>query len=156
MSWGGLGIRAAEDHGAAAHAASLLSTKQLIQDMLHQAGEEDSTATLPSDPLQLLSTKQGKEATNQSLEGQSQKLMSTTIDLHNLSLLVNHYGEQSLQRELARINCLGLAHAGDWLNVVPSPSLGPHLQVLEFTVVVKYRLGMKIYDREGECPACGY
>ena len=58
-------------------------------------------------------------------------------------------------RETARLASLGLAHAGDWLNLVPCPALGLHLRPAEFTAALKYRLGAPMYDWEGPCPACG-
>ena len=57
---------------------------------------------------------------------------------------------------MARLNFLGLDSAGDWLNVVPSTSLGLHLRPLEFSLVTKCRLEMEVFSREGECPACGH
>ena len=36
----------------------------------------------------------------------------------------------------------------------PMPSLGLHLQPLEFVMAAKYRLGCQVYDEEGPCPAC--
>ena len=57
-------------------------------------------------------------------------------------------------RDVARMASLGLPHAGDWLNVVPSPALGLHLRPPEFIVSVKYRLGMDVFSRDGQCTAC--
>jgi hypothetical protein len=34
--------------------------------------------------------------------------------------------------------------------------MGLNLRFLELNLVTKYRLGMKVYTREGEIPACGY
>ena len=41
---------------------------------------------------------------------------------------------------------------GDWLNVIPSKALGLHLRRGEFLFAVRYRLGMKVFISEGECP----
>ena len=76
------------------------------------------------------------------------------MDLFKHALLSNHYAGEGLQREEARLLSLKLPHAGDWLNLVPSPALGLHLRPLEFTAVAKYRLGMNIYSKAGKCPAC--
>ena len=57
-------------------------------------------------------------------------------------------------RERARLASVGLLHAGDWLNVVPSPSLGLRLRGPEFIAAVKYRGGAEIFTRAGPCPAC--
>ena len=49
---------------------------------------------------------------------------------------------------------LGLQRAGDWLNTAPLKTLGLHLRGAEFTLVVKYRLGLPVFDSAGPCPAC--
>ena len=60
----------------------------------------------------------------------------------------------TLQRDKARLASLGLAHAGDWLNVIPSPILGLHVRPQEFRHFVLYRLGAPVYPPNGPCPAC--
>lgn len=71
------------------------------------------------------------------------------------TLLLNQIREEGCVREVARLASVVLPHTGDWLNVVPLPSLGLHLRGTEFTAVVKYRLGVQIFTRAGPCPACG-
>ena len=153
VSQGGLGLRAAEDHGPAAYAASFLSSQPLLRDLLHLPDEE-SSASLPPILLQILSMTQGEEATTESLESIAQKDISFKIDTKNRNLLKEAYTREGRQREVARLESLGLQHAGDWLNVVPSPPLGLHLRGLEFSMLVKYRLGIPLYARSGQCPAC--
>ena len=58
------------------------------------------------------------------------------------------------QRELARLRCLSNAHAGDWLRATPSPSLGLLLRGMEFTMALKYRLGVSLLPSAATCPAC--
>ena len=84
----------------------------------------------------------------------SQKAASLNIDLHNQRLLTNYYETEGIEREIARMASLGLPHAGDWLNVVPSPVLGLHLRSAEFSIAVKYRLGCPVFSTAGKCPAC--
>ena len=91
VSMGGLGMRAAEDHGAAAHAVSLLSSQSLARELLYLPEEEGNQATLPPSLLQLLSSRQGEEATAESLQDISQKAISVKIDLHNVSIVSEHY-----------------------------------------------------------------
>ena len=43
-------------------------------------------------------------------------------------------------------------HAGDWLNVIPSPSLGLHLQDREFRFCLQYWLGLQMFEDYGICP----
>ena len=47
-----------------------------------------------------------------------------------------------------------LPHAGHWLNVGPSPTLGLHLQDREFRLYVKYWLGMRMHEENIRCPVC--
>ena len=57
-------------------------------------------------------------------------------------------------REKARFQSLQLDHTGDWLNALPSSSLGLHLKPQEFCIAVKYRLGAPVFPGEGPCTAC--
>ena len=56
-------------------------------------------------------------------------------------------------RERARLASVALPHAGDWLVVAPLAALGLHLRPAEFVLVVKYRLGLAVFDQAGPCPA---
>ena len=53
------------------------------------------------------------------------------------------------------MSSLSLKHAGDWLQVVPSPPLGLLLRAPEFKSAVLYRLGVPVFQREGPCVAYG-
>ena len=44
-------------------------------------------------------------------------------------------------------------HAADWLNVVPSPALGLHLQDREFRFF-QYWLGLQMFEDDMTCPVC--
>ena len=55
----------------------------------------------------------------------SQKVVSLKIDLKLHLNLVNSLTDV---RDKARKASLGLAHAGDWINVIPSPILGLHIR----------------------------
>ena len=68
----------------------------------------------------------GEEASVSVLRGVTHMEVSLKIDLNNLKLLTNHISGLEITRDIARLASLGLPHAGDWLNVVPSPSLGLH------------------------------
>ena len=79
----------------------------------------------------------------------NQKTFSVQIDLQNV--LVRSLTDM---RNKARLASLGLAHAGDWLNAVPSPVLGLHVRPQEFRYSIMYRLGAPLYSVSGPCPAC--
>ena len=148
---GGLGLRSALVHAPAAHAVSLLSAQTLLDGLL---GEDVNGPSLPQPLLDLISAKTGEDETLETLTGVSQNMASLKIDLSNKSLLLQHISEEGEEREIARLASLGLPHAGCWLSVVPSPSLGLHLRASEFIPVLKYRLGMPVYTSSGLCPAC--
>ena len=48
----------------------------------------------------------------------------------------------------------GLPHAGDCLNVVPSPPMGLHLQDKEFRSCLRYWLGVSLHSSSYPCPEC--
>ena len=54
-----------------------------------------------------------------------------------------------------KLNLVSLPHSGDWLLVVPSPSLGLQLKDGEFRNSALYHLGMPVFEFDGSCEACG-
>ena len=87
-----------------------------------------------------------------SINEMNQKQISHLIDTHISKCLLDNV--DSL-RDKARLNLVALPHAGDWLNVVPTPSLGLQMKTIEFRTAVLYRLGMPVFQKEGPCIACG-
>ena len=59
----------------------------------------------------------------------TQKMISLEIDKN---LKVRLAASLTDKRDKARLSSLGLPHAGDWLNVIPSPVLGLHVRPQEF------------------------
>ena len=115
---------------------------------------EERSFTLPQPLLDSVSARQGEEATLETLTGVTQKEGSLKVDLCNKSLLLNYFNTEGVQREIARINSLGLPHQGDWLYVVPCQALGLHLRGPEFVSCLKYRLSVPLFSSAGLCPAC--
>ena len=148
---GGMGLRCAEDHAPAAHAASVLSSQMLVQNL---AGpRQGDSQALSNELLSALSEAQGEAATVGDLAGLTQKMISIKIDQQQHRLLEQQVDENEI-REKARLASLSLPHAGDWLNCAPMRALGLHLRPPEFILAAKYRLGLRIFDQEGPCPAC--
>ena len=87
------------------------------------------------------------------MNGVSQKQISYKVDTHQQQLLLQQLQEGKV-RERARLASVSLPHAGDWLVVAPLAALGLHLRPAEFVLVVKYRLGLAVFDQAGPCPAC--
>ena len=161
VSMGGLGLRGAEDHGPTTYAASVLSSKLLTQSMIgpDQAEHgpvpegEELQGTLSPGLLAAIGEAQGEEAREADLVGLTQRQMSLKVDQHVHQQLLEGVGEEE-DRERARLASLNLQHAGDWLNTAPLKALGLHLRAAEFILVVKYRLGLPVFDTAGPCPAC--
>ena len=114
---------------------------------------EDPAPALPQSLLAALSTALGEEAREENLVDVPQKLLSQKISAHLHQRLTEAVGAEEV-RERARLLCLSLPHSGDWLNTPPLTALGLHLRSAEFILVMKYRLGMAVYDKAGPCPAC--
>ena len=158
VSMGGLGLRAAEDHAPAAYAASVLSAQTKIQDLVggrQAAAEGEEEGVLQPQLLAALSVAQGEQeqVREADLVGMSQRQMGIKVDLEQQRRLLDMVGEDE-ERERARLLSLTLEHAGDWLNTPPLKALGLHLRSPEFVLVLKYRLGMKVFETAGPCPAC--
>ena len=151
-SMGGVGLLAAADQSPIAFATSYLSSHRLIVDLLHPGADIDPS--LPQPLLDSISGKLGEVTTVESLHGMSQKMLSFKVNQLNQRLLIDDFTLEAGQRETARLRCLGNKHAGDWLTVVPSPSLGLSLRAQEFNLSLKYRLGCPIYTSDSTCPAC--
>ena len=81
-----------------------------------------------------------------------QRDLSRTIDRHSQEKLL---AESSDQRTEARLRSLTLPHAGDFLEVTPSQSLGLAMHPQDFRFAVQYRLGLPVYNTDSACPACG-
>ncbi len=47
-----------------------------------------------------------------------------------------------------------LPHAGDWLNIIPSTTLGFHLHDREFRCCLRYWLGVPLHSSSYPCPKC--
>ena len=93
--------------------------------------------------LEYLAAKSGtEEMTVASLQGETQKTVSLKVDLHNLQLLTDRVSELGSVRDTARLASLGLPHAGDWLNVVPSPALGAASQTCRVHSLSEVQAGM--------------
>ena len=115
---------------------------------------EDCPPVITADLLQGMQEKTVREDTVASLQETTQREVSLAVDISNHQKLTSAISEQGSTRDKARMGSLGLPNAGAWLNVIPSPALGLHLQPAEFVTAIKYRLGMRIFAAEGKCAAC--
>ena len=139
-SRGGLSLRSASLH---APAAFLASSSALVERILgHSAGPSPQT----SPAVSALATAAAHPDWS--------SLDDIDVPLHQRSLSLS-IDEASFQRLLSsapsiRSHALALSsslpHAGDWLNVVPSTSLGLHLQDREFRCCLRYWLGIPLHS----------
>ena len=158
VAMGGLGLRAAEDHASAAHAASVLQAQLRVQDLVggRQAADgEEQDGVLQPQLLAALSLAQGEQdqVREADLVGMTQRQIGAKVDLEQQRQLMGMVGQEE-EREQARLLSLTLDHAGDWLNTPPIKALGLHLRPPEFILALKYRLGLPVFDTPGPCPAC--
>ena len=117
----GLGLRRAELHSPGVFICSANASESLKDGLLPHS----SVSTDLSSALGLLSNTLQEELTTEELYCMSQKVVSLKIDLKIHLNLVNSLTDV---RDKARKASLGLAHAGDWINVIPSPILGLHIR----------------------------
>ena len=146
VAMGGLGLRGAVDHCAGAYISSVHACETLKEGLLpHGNVQLDITTAMA------LLREKADEISPEEVPGMSQKMISLEIDKKLKISLVQSLTEK---RDKARLASLGLPHAGDWLNVTPSPILGLHVRPQEFRYSVLYRLGAPVYSSAGLCPAC--
>ena len=119
-----------------------------------EVDSEDILPLLSPELVASLEERMGTEVSIAVLRSESQKEMSLKIDQQNYKQFTEAIAELDNTREKARILSLSLPYAGAWLNVIPCPALGLHLRPTEFTVSVKYRLGINLFQSEGKCTAC--
>ena len=77
--------------------------------------------------------------------------LSHTVDEAAFNRLLNTSPSCSRFRALALSS---LPHAGDWLNVIPFPALGLHLQDKEFRLCLCYWLGLRMFADGSICSIC--
>ena len=117
-----MGLRAVTDHGPTAHVVAVLSAQELRLQMA-DSNVVGCPPTLSRGLLDKLNEMTGREDTEQSLEGATQREVNLAVDRkdhEDLSILIEESGSI---RDEARLGSLGLPNAGSWLNVIPSPAL---------------------------------
>ena len=151
ISLGGLGLCRASLHAPAAYISSISSTEWLISDIL------DGTCSPP--PLLSSAFSDFSLGTNNSDWSSaagiefplSQKNLSRALDEASYTSLLH---EAPNQRFKAFTLSTSMPHAGDWLNVIPSPALGLSVEDLYFHHCLQYWLGTPMFPSEYQCPLC--
>ena len=150
-SRGGINLRSASLHAPAAFVASSISSQQLVGDIL-----DDLTIHLHhlNSALSALASS--------TMKSDWEDLEAIDVPLHqrHLSAAIDEVNHQHLlssaptTRACALANSTSLPHAGDWLNGVPSVSLGLHLHDREFRCCLRYWLGVPMHSTPYPCPQC--
>ncbi len=150
-SKGGLGLRSASVHAPAAFLDSSLRAAPLIEGLLKCP---------PAPPVILDELVSSIAASSSRPDWQSlsdidiplkQRALSAVID----ESLFNHLlSSAPTTRSRALALSTSLPHAYDWLNVIPSPSLGLHLQDREYRSCLCYWLGVPMHNSQFSCPEC--
>ena len=148
VSMGGLGLRNASPHAAGAYSTSLAHAASTIDSYFPAI-----TRLHPGEALRLLNAEVSSSSafTFDDLKDKPQIHVTHAIDLRiqekTRALAVS-------QRDKARLGCVTMDHAGDWLNALPSFAFNLHMPGAEFRAAVKYRLGIPLFQDAGNCPAC--
>ena len=149
-SRGGLNLRSASLHAPAAFLASSSGSQPLVEQIL---GHPPGPPPLIRSALSTL--------VSAAVHPDWQSLDDIDVPLRQHSLL--SIDDASFQRLLssapsirsrALAHSSSLPHAGDWLNVVPSASLGFHLQDREFQCCLCYWLVVPLHSNPFPCPEC--
>ena len=151
VSLGGLNLRQALLHAPAAFIGSLALSDPLVAQILRHP--PPVPASLPS----CLATLAGAAGHPGWVSLQDidvplrQHSLSYQIDQESFDLLLSYAPDT---RSLALAQSCSLPHAGDWLNAVPSSSLGLHFMDREFRVCLQYWLGVPIFEEGVKCGVC--
>ena len=142
-SRGGINLRQASLHTPAAFVASSYSSSELVGQLLNQ----------PPGPSSLLAS------AIPALSASASRPNWQTLDDIDIPIVQRHFSSaideavhqqllSSTQSTRARALALStsLPHAGDWLNGIPSATLGLHLQDQSFRCCLRYWLGVPLHS----------
>ena len=139
VNLGGMGLRQAVNHASAAYVASVTRCAQLDGWACEDApGWNEAMddlcgriAVLPASP--------------------SQHALSTAVDKSSFDDLLASCDDF----DRARLMSVSGQGASSWLSVIPSEALGSVLDSREFTCLLRFWLGMPVYEETCACPWCG-
>ena len=141
----GNGFRRASDHAPAEYLCSLAKTLphiEAILDPIHYDPPIELGMTLLNSRVQVPYTFEDLYATKQ-------KVVSHAIDQRRFDNMMDSIPVEDL-RTKARLVCVKKKHSGDFLNVIPSESLGLYMRPEVYTVAVCYRLGLGIMNNNNQ------
>ena len=150
-SRGGINLRQASLHAPAAFVASSYSSSELVGQLLNQPPGPSSLLASAIPALSASASRPNWQTLDDIDIPIVQRHLSSAIDeaVHQQLL-------SSTQSTRARALALStsLPHAGDWLNGIPSATLGLHLQDQSFRCCLRYWLGVPLHSSPYSCPEC--
>ncbi|XP_064394938.1 uncharacterized protein LOC135342184 [Halichondria panicea] len=150
-SKGGLGLRSAPLHAPAAYLDSSLRSAPLVEGLLGRPPPPSIFLDETVSAIASSSARPDWQTLNDIDIPLRQGALSAAIDE---SVLKSLLASAPTTRSRALALSTGLPHAHDWLNVIPSPSLGLHLQDREFRSCLCYWLGVPLHNDQFTCPEC--
>ncbi len=150
-SHGGLNLRSALRHSPAAFLASTSVTKSLVLQILASPPAPSPHITPTVSRLATEAARPDWKCLDDIDVPLRQKCLSHVVDEACFQQLLDS-APTCRSRALALSS--SLPHAGDWLNIIPSTTLGLHLHDREFRCCLRYWLGVPLHSSSYPCPEC--
>ena len=141
--FGGCGLRKAVEHSAGAYVASVANCAKLD-------GWRPDLAEGWCEALRQFCTRSGWDEAR-AAQASSQFVLSQAVDKATFSALV----QSSSTFDRARLLAEASEGASSWLTVIPSSALNLVYDAREFTTLLRFWLGMPVFDSVCACPWCG-
>lgn len=144
ISKGGLGLRSAAEHCNAAFVASASYANERIETFNPGLRLEEDTALLRCvSYLKLTNIEIPEKCTQRHISRNITALkieeLLATIDL----------------QDKARFLSASASESFSWLVAAPNKANGADLEGSQFTIYLRFYLGLTVYQQDGPCPACG-
>ena len=149
--YGGLNIRRASLHAPAAYIGSLEQFRALTARILGHVPEAPQHLTTTISALTDAAARPDWVSLEEIDVPHRQRPLSHCIDEVSFKQLLDTAPDT---RSRALTLSTALPHAGDWLNVIPSTTLGLHLPDREFRLCLDYWLGLQMTKEGALCPIC--
>jgi hypothetical protein len=151
VRFAGLGVNQTRLIARSAYIGSCALTRDLVGALLKK---EDPSSFEPTGVLDLLAFHEDATGKSHDFDSLSklpsaQQLLSNEI---HERVFEQVKGKVSARSQNLLVACT-MPHASDWLVAPPIPALGLGLHSDVFRTALKYRLGIKLYDKPQPCPA---
>ena len=150
-SKGGLGLRSAVKHAPAAFLDSSLRSRPLVERLVGSTPPVSQHINSSVADIASFADRPDWVCLEDVDVPLLQKALSAAIDEASHLHLIS---SSPSTRFRALALSTSLPHAFDWLNVVPSPSLGLHLLDREFRCCISYWIGVPLHNSQLKCPVC--